>query len=183
MENNKMTWLCVAMFLLMTAGSVNAAYIGTFKGNDNDNWNVVDAFLNKSGYSDISVGSLKLLGKSDEGIKVLLDDDLGTWSLLGDQLDLNDIGFISVKAANRTYVFRADDFNYLYGEKEGKELFKHDVSHISFWKADGYKGPGGGSSGSAQVPEPATIFLLGSGLLGLFGFRKKFWKSNVDAKE
>ena len=32
------------------------------------------------------------------------------------------------------------------------------------------------SGGGAQVPEPATILLLGSGVLGLFGYRKKFWK-------
>jgi hypothetical protein len=31
-------------------------------------------------------------------------------------------------------------------------------------------------TGGAQVPEPATVFLLGSGLLGLFGYRKKFLK-------
>jgi PEP-CTERM motif-containing protein len=35
-----------------------------------------------------------------------------------------------------------------------------------------------GSGTTAAVPEPATIFLLGSGLLGLFGFRKKIRKSN-----
>ena len=36
---------------------------------------------------------------------------------------------------------------------------------------------GWGETPNAAVPEPATIFLLGSGLLGLFGYRKKFRKS------
>lgn len=46
-------------------------------------------------------------------------------------------------------------------------LDSKDISHISFWKGPGEPGD--------TVPEPATLFLFGFGLLGLAGMtRKKF---------
>lgn len=63
--------------------------------------------------------------------------------------------------------------------KDSGNTFTYDFSSPEGETASaGLYGKISKTGGGAQVPEPATIFLLGSGLLGLFGYRKKFKKTD-----
>jgi hypothetical protein len=106
----------------------------------------------------------------------------GTWS------STKPVDFVAVKAGPGFAVFSVDqttggvwsgDFSIEESElRVGQKGNIPGLSHISFYSGGGNTPPGG----DAQVPEPATIFLLGSGLLGLFGFRKKFWQPKGKVK-
>lgn len=134
------------------------------EGFDFENVSVGDYFSN--GPVTITVTSIKGDGDTGEAVG-------GTWE------STSQVDFIVVKAGKGFSVYSPDQTigGVWSGEwsTSNDDLFNINdgtaaLSHFSSYT--GGNPPGGG----AQVPEPATIFLLGSGLLGLFGFRKKFWK-------
>jgi len=60
-------------------------------------------------------------------------------------------------------------FNDNKNKNKNKELQLQDVSHVTFWSIKN-------KQSSSQVPIPASVFLFGSGLLGVLGLvrtRKK----------
>jgi hypothetical protein len=184
--------LRIFMFLVIAIfGFSNLAYSGYIGVKKNDNENAVDKTIKES-FSDVYEGDgyyLTYLGKIDaetgdkDGISW---GDLsfefkegekteGTWSST-----LAGVDFVTVKAGNKGFAIYDVNDDFWSGDWSTELLTNkngtiQDLSHISFWsttETPKMKDPGG-----AQVPEPATIFLLGSGLLALFGYRKKFWKS------
>ena len=196
-------FLLTAFFMML--GLSHATYIGSGDGNDEDKNN--KPLIPRIDFSeDVQVGdnfNFDFVNKFDEvndggwpntdswskdGVSIKAEEYKGSEitgvSFTIDQTKIEDgLEFISLKAGNGFVFFSIDAFNgdsFILNTEE--YLGGKGISHISLWKGSGNISYPPGGDGGAQVPEPATIFLLGSGLLGLFGYKKKFWKSKTNLK-
>jgi hypothetical protein len=81
------------------------------------------------------------------------------------------IEFYVVKAGN-DFAMYFEEFGETYGSWSTFHLFvdKGTGSSLEISHLTGYNGAG------VPIPEPATVLLIGTGLVGLVGFRKKFKK-------
>jgi hypothetical protein len=196
----KFTFLLFLVSLLLIATNGNATLLG--EGSDDHKNRIMDGITYADGVVADDDFYFDYVSKFDnldtwDGDTLEFFDDSGNlaFTLSGDTKKLEDdkvewiggtytvnpdsgIEFFSLKAGSGNSGAGFAIYN-IDGTGTGSwstadNLDGKGISHVSIWAGAGgnITPPGGG----AQVPEPATIFLLGSGLLGLFGYRKKFWK-------
>lgn len=69
------------------------------------------------------------------------------------------------------------DINFQFSDINGASLNSDSMPFkVGYWSTDA-PGEGFGQLSTNAVPEPGTLFLLGSGLIGLAGFRRKTTKA------
>jgi len=155
-------------------------YLGTVYDGNDDVATLTDFFVNYLGWNDPLI---TFYGKDEDGELSILqsqsnaEDELisGTWQTPESTSNSSDsVEFIIVKGGNSFSIHQYDPaafsgvWNIGYLADAGGSGSPATLSHISAYNGE-----------STPVPEPSTILLMGTGLLGLVGYnRKRFSKKS-----
>ena len=195
--------LCSVMLVLGTVGGANA--VPTTWTDHIDFEPDVDIPPTHSYYHDIGDGengfSSWLMGGDDtiDSFSLQLgvyDDNVGhttrelvfvDWNLVWQETqhpDGDETGYVSFGLESQEIAFGNDSASYAGDLWGGLDIYHDGTLNVSVSATDGdfYLGSStltvNGDDGTAPVPEPSTIMLMGVGLLGLVGFsRRRFKKS------